>query len=318
MILVCGEALIDLFVGAPGTAGLPTEAVAGGSPFNVAIGLARLQRPTAFLSTLSDDAFGNFLAHRLAESGVSAAYLQRRMLRTTLSVVATDEDGHPQYSFYAEAGADRALRPEDLPAVLPDDVSAIAAGSYALGVEPVASAIDALLRREAGQRVISLDPNVRPRVVGDLAAFRARFEALLPLATVVKASAEDIALFYGTRDLATVARDWLQRGPSLVVLTRGADGPLAVHGATLVERPTPAIPVIDTVGAGDTFHAGLLACLDAEGRLTPAALARMEEAEVSRALDFAAAAAALACMRRGADPPTADEVSRFMQRGRQP
>lgn len=312
MILVCGEALIDLFIGAPSPDGLPAEAVAGGSPFNVAVGLGCLGRPAGFLSALSEDAFGSFLASRLAEAGVSSAYLHRCPNRTTLSVVATGATGEPQYSFYAEDSADRALRPEALPPHLPPDVSAIAAGSYALGVEPIASAIETLLRREAGSRVVSLDPNVRPRVVGDVSAFRARFERLLAYATVVKASDEDIELLYHSRDLAAAARDWLRRGPKLVIVTRGAQGPLAVFGDSVVERPAPRVNVVDTVGAGDTFHAALLGWFDARGLLSPQGLARLSEEQVTAALDFAAAAAAIVCTRRGANPPTWDEVIRFM------
>ncbi|KFG68326.1 carbohydrate kinase [Microvirga sp. BSC39] len=312
MILVSGEALIDLFIGTATATGFPAEAVAGGSPFNVAIGLGRLGRPAAFLSTLSEDVFGTFLAEKLAESGVSSSYIQRLPNVTTLSVVATSPSGQPQYSFYAPNSADRALTPEALPAELPADVNAIAAGSYALGVEPIASAIETLLRREAGARVISLDPNVRPRVVGDLSAYRERFNNLLAYADIVKASDEDIELLYETHDLAATARTWLRRGPKLVIVTRGEKGPLAAFGDTILERPVPKIAVVDTVGAGDTFHAGLLAWLDANGLLTPQGVAGLGKAQVTTALDFAAAAAAIVCTRRGANPPSWDEVERFI------
>jgi fructokinase len=312
MILVCGEALIDLFIGAPSLMGLSAEAVAGGSPFNVAIGIGCLGRPSAFLSTLSEDSFGVFLANKLADAGVSPAYIQRCSNPTTLSVVATSATGEPQYSFYAPDAADRALRPEAIPAQLPSEVNAIAAGSYALGVEPIASAIETLLRREAGLRVISLDPNVRPRVVGDLKAYRERFERLLAHATIIKASDEDMHLLYPGEDLVAVARGWLKLGPSLVIVTRGADGPLAVFGSSVIERPAPRVEVVDTVGAGDTFHAGLLSWLDAHDQLTPQSIHSLNDAQVTQALGFAAAAAAIVCTRRGANPPGWDEVTRFM------
>jgi fructokinase len=312
MILVTGEALMDLFIGTATTTGFSAEAVAGGSPFNVAIGLGRLGRPAAFLSTLSRDVFGSFLADRLADAGVSSAYLQRCLNVTTLSVVATSPSGQPEYSFYAPDSADRALTPEALPTNLPTDVNAIAAGSYALGVEPIATAIETLVRREAGSRVISLDPNVRPRVVGDLGAYRTRFERLLASADVVKASDEDIDLLYETHDLASVARGWLQRGPKLVIITRGEKGPLAAFGDTILERPAPKVDVVDTVGAGDTFHAGLLAWLDANNVLTPGGVAGLNETQFTDALDFAAAAAAIVCTRRGANPPSWTEVEQFM------
>lgn len=311
MILVCGEALIDLFVGAPSSIGLQAEAVAGGSPFNVAIGIGRLGRPSAFLSTLSDDAFGAFLTEKLVATGVSTVYIQPCSKRTTLSVVATNAAGQPQYSFYAEESADRALMPEALPVELPSDINAIAAGSYSLGVEPVASAIEELIRREAGRRVISLDPNVRPRVVGDLAIYRERLERLLTRATIVKASDEDIELLYPSKDIVTAAKDWLGNGPKLVIITRGAKGPLAVFKDAVVERPSPSIDVVDTVGAGDTFHAGLLAWFDANSLLTPEAIGTLTKDQVTAALDFASTAAAIVCTRRGANPPTWDEVTRF-------
>ena len=312
MILVSGEALIDLFIGTATTRGFPAEAVAGGSPFNVAIGLGRLGRPAAFLSTLSEDAFGSFLAEKLAESGVSSSYIQRLPNVTTLSVVATSPDGQPQYSFYAPNSADRALTPEALPTELPADVNAIAAGSYALGVEPIATAIETLLRREAGSRVISLDPNVRPRVVGDLNAYRERFERMLAYADIVKASDEDIELLYRTHDLVSAAHEWLQHGPKLVIITRGEKGPLAAFGDTILERPAPIIDVVDTVGAGDIFHAGLLAWLDMNGLLTLEGVAGLNETQVTTALDFASAAAAIVCTRRGANPPSWDEVEQFI------
>jgi fructokinase len=160
--------------------------------------------------------------------------------------------------------------------------------------------------------VISLDPNVRPRVVGDLAAYRERFERLLAYATIVKASDEDIELLYSTHDLASVARTWLGRGPRLVIVTRGEKGPLAVFGDKILERSAPRIDVVDTVGAGDTFHAGLLSWLDANGLLNPGGVAGLSEAQVTAALDFAAAAAAIVCTRRGANPPSWAEVEQFM------
>ncbi|MGO4386920.1 carbohydrate kinase [Microvirga sp. 2YAF29] len=311
MILVCGEALIDLFVGAPSPTGLQANAVAGGSPFNVAIGIGRLGRSSAFLSTLSDDAFGTFLTAKLVAAGVSTSYVQACSKRTTLSVVATNTAGQPQYSFYAEESADRALTPEALPSHLPSDVRAIAAGSYSLGVEPIASAIETLIRREAGTRVISLDPNVRPRVVGDLAAYRERFERLLTQATIIKASDEDIELLYPSKDIVILAKDWLRSGPELVIVTRGARGPLAVFKDSTIERPSPSIDVVDTVGAGDTFHAALLAWFDAKSQLTPEAIDALTQEDVTAALDFASTAAAIVCTRRGANPPSWEEVMHF-------
>jgi fructokinase len=128
----------------------------------------------------------------------------------------------------------------------------------------------------------------------------------------VKASDEDVELLYGTHDLASAARSWLQLGPKLIIVTRGEKGPLAAFGESILERPAPRIDVVDTVGAGDTFHAGLLSWLDANGLLTPRGIAGLTGAQVTAALDFAAAAAAIVCTRRGANPPSWAEVERFM------
>jgi fructokinase len=228
-----------------------------------------------------------------------------------LSVVATTADGQPHYTFHAQ-GADRALAPADLPS-LPDDVTAIAAGSYALGVEPIASAIETLLYREKGRRVISLDPNIRPRVLGDVAAFRPRFERLVGSATILKASIEDIDLLYGPADPADVAQAWLARGPSLVIVTAGGEGATAYSSrATIAHRAHP-ISVVDTVGAGDTFHAALLAFFGAHGLLSPTALVSLTEEQITAALAFASAAAAVTCTRRGADLPSRADVDAFLK-----
>jgi fructokinase len=309
MIVVCGEALIDFFVGRPDPGGIATQAVAGGSPFNLALGLARLGTPSLFLSALSQDAFGDFLLMRLEESRVDTRFIRRVPESTTLSVVATAADGQPHYTFHA-GGADRALAAADLPD-LPDAVAAIAAGSYALGVEPVASAIEALVRRERGRRVVSLDPNIRPRVLGDVAAFRPRFEALVAAATIIKASVEDIELLYGAADPAEVARGWLARGPALVVVTAGAEGATAHCGGHRQFRAGLPVDVVDTVGAGDTFHAALLAHFFERGMLSVERLARLTEGEVAAALEGATMAAALTCTRRGADLPTRADVEAF-------
>lgn len=314
MIVVCGEALIDLFVGRPNAHGIATEAVAGGSPFNVALGLARLGSRAAFLSTVSDDAFGEFLLLKLQEAGVDTRYLRRVPQATTLSVVATAADGQPHYTFHAQ-GADCALAAADLPD-LPADVTAIAAASYALGVEPIANTIETLLHREKGRRVISLDPNIRPRVLGDVAAFRLRFERLVGSATIVKASIEDIGLLYGPPDPAEIASSWLARGPSLVIVTAGDQGATAyAPGASITSRSHP-VSVIDTVGAGDTFHAALLAYFDTQGLLGIEALAKLTKDQVAAALVFASAAAAVTCTRRGANLPSRADVDAFLKGSR--
>jgi fructokinase len=197
---------------------------------------------------------------------------------------------------------------------LPDEVTAIAIGSYALAVDPTATAIEQLVARESLRRTISIDPNLRPRVIGDVAAWRPRFERLLSRCAVAKASVEDLDHLYGRgADLHAVASDWLARGPLLVVFTRGEHGAIAFRGADILERPGRMIDVIDTVGAGDTFHAALLVALDQKQLLKPGSIETAALDAIARAVDFAIMASSITCSRRGADLPTRDDVESVMR-----
>ncbi len=214
MILVCGEALIDLFVGGPAAAArLPATAVAGGSPFNVAVGLARLGAPAGYLGGLSGDPFGAFLAARLAAEGVDTTFAKRSAKPTPLFVVAPDAVGHPAYTAHAHDCADRDFTEADLPRALGPEVDALAMGSYVLAIEPVGVALLALAERERARRVVSLDPNLRPAAVGDLGRWRDRFARFARTASVIKLSEEDLHAAYGRdADPAEWARRWLAAG----------------------------------------------------------------------------------------------------------
>lgn len=317
MILVCGEALIDLFVGADDGTALAARAVPGGSPFNVAIALARLGSASAYCGGLSTDRFGETLAGRLARDGVDTRFAPRLAAPTTVSVVAQRPNGDVSYAFHGHGAADRSLGTADLPETLPESVAALTFGSYSIGVDPAGAAYLALARRETGRRVISLDPNLRAMVTPDLAAWRTRFADFLATAAIVKASAEDVADGFGIDPddagaLARLAADWLAAGPCLVVVTHGARGADAwlrsAGGIDHVFVPGRAVVVADTVGAGDTLHAGLLAALDARGLLSHDGLARLDAATVADALAFATVAASITCERAGANPPTRAEV----------
>lgn len=314
MILVCGEALVDLFVFGQNGPRLAAEAVAGGSPYNVAIGLARLGCPSAFCGGLSTDRFGELLTGQLELEGVALDHAVRKAELTTISVVATDAHGVPLYSFHGEGAADRSITAADLKIPLPDSIEAITIGSYSLGVEPSGSAYYALASRESRRRVVSLDPNIRPTVIGDPRAYPDKLARFLQAAAIVKASAEDVELLYGRGTaLADVARSWLRAGPRLVVLTSGADGAVAWFGDDSLEVRGRKVDVVDTVGAGDTFHAALLAHLRKTGDLTTAAVERLGRQAIGRALEYAAAAAAVTCSRRGADMPRAGEVEVLLE-----
>jgi fructokinase len=309
MIVACGEALIDLFVyDRKGTA-LRAEAVAGGSPYNVAIGLARLDCSVGFCGGLSTDGFGEFLAMLLREEGVDLTYALRTPRLSTVSVVSMDERGQPRYAFHGEGAADRGITPADLAIELPPHVRALTFGSYTLAVEPVASAFYALMERESHRRVISIDPNIRPTVIGDLSGYDRHLRKFLRHATIVKASEEDVALLFGSQaNLADVAEGWMKHGPPLVVITRGARGATAFHRGRTLNVPARKVDVVDTVGAGDAFHAAFLASLASAGELDRAAIAALLPESLDRALRYGITAAAIACSRRGADLPTRNEV----------
>lgn len=310
MILVCGEALMDLFPAADTGARHLVEAVPGGSPFNTAIGLARLGAASAFFGGLSRDGFGALLRERLETEGVDLRFALTSDRLTTLSVVHRDASGGATYAFHGEGKADRALTEADLPETLPAACRALTFGSYTLAVPPVADAFLALARRERGRRAISLDPNVRPTVTPDMIAWRARFDDFLGVADIVKASDEDIRTAFGPdAAIEDVAAAWLAAGPKLVLVTRGPDGALAFRsGGRTTAAPGRAVTVVDTVGAGDTFHAAALAELDRRGRLSAAALDAIDENELRAVLGYAVTASSITCSRKGADLPTDAEV----------
>lgn len=311
MILVCGEALMDVFVGDGGPARFPADVVAGGSPFNVALGLARLDSRAAFYSGLSTDRFGEVLRDLLSGEGVDLSLAPSVPNATTLSIVARGADGNPRYAFYGDNAADRCLRVEALPATLPDAIDTIAMGSYTLAVDPVGEAYLALAEREKDRRTISLDPNLRPSIVGDLDAWAERFDRFAATADIVKSSDEDIAIAYrGRLGIAEAARRWQSRGAELVVVTRGGEGAVAfLRDEAPLELPGRKVDVIDTVGAGDTFHAALLASLDRRGLLGRPSLAALDRATLGDVVSYAITASSITCSRRGADLPRATDVA---------
>lgn len=301
MFVVCGEALFDLFAEDTPEGGLTFDARIGGSPFNVAVGLARLAQPAALFTGLSRDSLGRRLQAALVAEGVDTAWLVAKDAPTTLSLVDLGADGGAAYAFYGEGAADRAITQADLPDITDTAVTGLHFGSYSLVVEPTGTSLLALARREAGRRLITLDPNVRPTVEPDLDIWRRRIDAFVETADIVKVSTEDLELLYPGTEAETVARRWLNHGAALVIVTAGGEGADAFAGHARVHVPASKVAVVDTVGAGDTFQAALIAALAETGRLSRTAVERLNPAALQRLLGFAMAAAALTCTRRGAD-----------------
>jgi fructokinase len=305
--VVCGEALMDVFASADTPTGTLLDARIGGSPLNVAIGLARLAQPVAFLGGISTGFLGDRLVRALVDEGVRGDCIQRIDAPTTLGLVGLDARGVPSYAFYGQGCADRRLSLAALDQV-PDSVRALHFGSYTMVVEPVASTQRALVGRMHGRVLVAYDPNVRLNVEPDLQRWRETLTWMLPHTQLLKISDEDLGLLFPGADPAVQAAQWLAAGVELVVLTRGGEGASAWTAAARADVPGREVEVIDTVGAGDTFQAALLTWLAENDLLAPGALRGLDTTALQQALDFAAGAAAITCSRRGADLPRRAEL----------
>jgi fructokinase len=311
MFVVCGEALYDLFaVGQPDAHGkVALDAVPGGSPFNVAIGLGRMNVECGLLSAIPRDFLGNGLRSRLAAEKVSSRFLLETGGRTTLSFVGLNPDGSPTYAFY-EGAQGACLSIDDLPA-FGADVVGLHLGSYAAVAPATAKAFEALARREH-DRLVTYDLNVRLAVEPRMKVWQERAGALLPLVGVVKASDEDLTALWPDRAPVDVAREFATRGPALVVLTRGPQGAVAFHRSGQIDIPAPEIDMKDTVGAGDAFQAQLIAGLIEHGGMSRAAISRMSRPDIAAVIRRAVWAASQTCRRQGADPPAASDLAPFL------
>ena len=314
MIIVCGEALIDLFMNEDVASGPILKGVIGGSPLNLAIGLARLETPAAFFGGLSADYFGTLLADTMQKEGVDISLLKRSARPTPLVLVSPDTLGHPSYTFYAHESAVQDVNLADVSRPLPTSVSAIALGSYALAVEPVGTALLSLAEREVRRTVIALDCNLRPAMVGSLCLWRRRIERFARCASIIKLSDEDFATGWSegpqSDDLAAY---WLELGVKLVIMTHGARGATAWYRSGRVTVPALPVAVVDTVGAGDSFQAALLARLAQNSLLNSLGLSTLERTSIVDAMRYASLAAGMTCGRRGADLPRRAEIERLMR-----
>ncbi|UZE20600.1 carbohydrate kinase [Pseudomonas sp. B21-054] len=312
MYLVCGEALFDFFseTEADGPASqVNYKAIAGGSPFNVAVGLRRLGVESALFAGLSTDYLGRRLQQVLLNEGVSAQYLLDFDAPTTLAMVAVGANGSPHYSFRGEGCADRQLSPAHLPALGPE-VRGLHFGSFSLVVQPIADTLLALVQRESGKRLISLDPNVRLNPQPDIDLWRSRIATLVQYADLIKVSDEDLGLLYPELEPQAVIDGWLKHRCQLVFLTRGGQG-AAVFSRRHGSWSMPACPVkiADTVGAGDTFQAALITWLTEQQLDSVEGLNTLSREQISSMLDFAIRAAAMTCAKTGPDLPYRQQLS---------
>ena len=312
MYLICGEALYDFFTrpgeatnGDPNDArSLYFEATAGGSPFNLAIGISRLGVPAALCACISDDRLGSRLLTFLESEGVDSRFIMRSPQPTPISLAQTDEQGLPHYAFYGTGAADTAMRPADLPKDL-SGIDGIHFGSYATVMPPISDAL-AQLAASAGDKFLAYDPNVRSTIQPDLAVWRDRFDAYASVADYIKLSADDFAELFEGQSPDELATRWLANERlQLVILTDEWRAIRAWHKRGWQLKLEPAAPrrMVDSVGAGDSFQAAMLAQFDAPDKRRQ--LAEMDEAVLRRKIDFASRCAAHTCAQRGANMPTA-------------
>ncbi len=306
MILCCGDALIDFLPAQTATGAPAFQPVVGGSVHNVAIALGRMAVPAAYFSGLSSDFFGEQIVASLKASKVSLDYAPRFDRHTTLAFVRM-ENGHARYVFVDDASAGRLLTVADLPELGPE-ITCVHFGSIHLIRDPVAGAMEVLAARASRDRVITFDPNIRPTLITDRKDFLKRVRGFGQVADIIKLSDEDFAWLADGESFETVAHRWLSRGSHLVILTEGEKGARALSSRRTWTVPGVKAQVVDTVGAGDTFTAGVLASLHADGALTKPALANPAPDLIERALSFGARAAAITVSRAGADPPWRREL----------
>jgi len=303
MILCCGEALIDMLpVDTPqGTAFVPH---AGGAVFNTAIALGRLGAPAGFFSGLSADFFGDKLRASLVESKVDTTHCVIADRPCTLAFVRL-VDGQATYAFYDENTAGRLLALSDLPDT---NAEALFFGGISLVAEPCATTYEALMMRERGQRVIMMDPNIRPSFITDEAAYRARMTRMIAASVIVKMSTDDLD-WLAKGDAEGMTQQILAAGTSILFLTDGSVGAHAVTKRGTIFEPARKVTVVDTVGAGDTFNAGVLASLHQSGALTCDGIREADDETIVAALQMGVASAAVTVSRAGANPPWVSELA---------
>lgn len=316
MILCCGEALIDFVPTSNQEAFQPYP---GGSILNIAVGLGRMEVPVGFLSRLSTDFFGDLLAKHLIINHVNLRFCPRIDGQTTLAFVSInhhDKQQEPEYAFYANGTVDRELKKEDLPPNLDKRITVLHFGSISLVLEPGASTFESLMQREKDQRIITLDPNVRPIVIKDWDAYRNRFKRWLNYIDILRLSQVDLELLYPNEDINQLIPGWYSKGIKLIILTRGPLGSIAyLPNGNSISVPAYPVDILDTIGAGDSFFAGILTFLYEKGYLSSkTAINALPIEDLTACLEFASIAAAINCSRQGANPAYRWEIETFIQK----
>ena len=307
-VTVLGECVADAFIDPvrSGPDALALRVLPGGGPANTAVALARLGTPTRFLGRFSHDAFGSLFRAHLSGSGVDLTGCVTVTDPSSLAVADLDETGQATYTFYADGAADWHWTAAELAGTRPEDTACLHTGSLALIRRPGGGRIEDHLATAREHVTVSIDPNVRPRLVPP-SAYRERLPHWCALADVLRLSEDDLALLAPGASAEKVCDTWHAAGARLIVITLGARGALASLNGRRVRVPAPAVDVVDTVGAGDSFTAGLLHRLSVLGHLG-GRLDALTLEDVTDACSYAAQVAALTCSVRGANPPHAQDA----------
>jgi fructokinase len=303
MIVVAGEALVDLVVAQDGQ----LAAHPGGGPFNTARTLSRLEQTVTYMGRISEDSFGRRLSSELSADGVLLDAVVATSDPTTLALAETDEHGAASYRFYTEGTSAPGLTTEDALEALPERVEALHVGTLGLVLEPMATALEAVIAAVAGHALVMVDPNCRPSLIPDRVAYRRRLGRTLRQSHVVKASVDDLLWLEPDIAPAEAARGLLDEGPAAVLMTDGGAGVEVITAAGRHHVPAPQIEVVDTIGAGDAFSGGFLAWWRMNG-LGAEDLRSLDP--VLAATAFACEVAARTCERAGASPPRLEELRR--------
>jgi fructokinase len=300
-VVVTGEALVDLVLARDG--GL--EGHPGGGPYNVARTIGRLGQPVSYLGRVSTDGFGRRLLDELEADGVALDAVIATDRPTTLALAELDADGAAHYHFYEQGTSAPGLTVQEAAAALPDGVGTFYLGTLGLVFEPMAATLETLVAQLGDATLVAMDPNCRPTIIDDPSAFRGRLERLLPRTDVVKASEDDLAWLDPGAEPVAAARALLAQDHAIALVTLGGAGALVVTRDEAIEVPSPAVEVVDTIGAGDSFMGAFLAHWRSRG-LGRADLVRVDE--VVAGASFACRVAAITCGRAGADPPRLAEL----------
>jgi len=310
MIICAGESLIDMVSFAGENGEVQYSPHVGGSILNSALALGRLGVDAYYCGVVSNDTFGGLIEDCLRDSKVQEDFIIKTNRPTTLAY-ADVTDGVAKYTFVDERSAGRLIDENSLKPFVNKikNAKALLVGGISLQVEPCGTSWQWLVEQVAGHCVIYFDANIRPDFIEDKDKYHKRFERLTRKVDIIKISEEDYSYLYGEQNFEKVSGEWLEGGIKMIVLTLGEKGAKVIYGGDKEIRVgIEPVKIIDTIGAGDSFNAGLLFDLDKRGMLDREKLATIDTLRLQKTLTFANQVARFTVTQKGANPPWIDEL----------